>query len=124
MWIEIDIKQQSNVIRGVVCGHPNGDVDKFMNYINTLIESIHQEEKLTLLMGDFNVDLIKTNSLSDNLINILGSLFFHPLILQTTRITGHSATLIDSIFINSIKHFVISGNLVYDLTDHLPNFII
>ena len=43
--------------------------------------------------------------------------FFHPHIPQPTRITDHSATLIDNIF-------VISGNIVYDLTDHLPNFLI
>jgi hypothetical protein len=42
----------------------------------------------------------------------------------TARITDHSETLIDNIFLNSIEHFVISGNVVYDLTDHLPNFVI
>ena len=37
---------------------------------------------------------------------------------------NHSATLIDNIFLNSLEHFTISGNLIYDLTDHLPNFLI
>ena len=50
--------------------------------------------------------------------------FFQPSILQPTRITNHSATFIDNIFFNSIDHSIISGNIVYDLTDHLPNFII
>ena len=37
-----------------------------------------------------------------------------------------TATLIDNIFFNSIEHFTstISGNIVYDLTNHLANFII
>ena len=39
-------------------------------------------------------------------------------------ITDHSATLIDNIFFNSITHHTISGNIVYDLSDHLPNFLI
>ncbi len=56
--------------------------------------------------------------------NILGTYFFQPHILQPTRITHHSETVIDNIFLNSIEHFLISGNLVYDLTDHLPNFLI
>ena len=90
-----------------------------MNYINSKVSKIHQEEKMSLIMGDFNIDLLKTNSLSDNFLNS-----FQPQILQATRITDHSATLIDNIFFNSIEHFVISGNLIYDLTDHLPNFII
>ena len=44
--------------------------------------------------------------------------------MQPTRITDHSATLIDNIFFNSLEHFTISGNLIYDLTDHLPNFLL
>ena len=54
----------------------------------------------------------------------LGTSFFHPYILQPTRITDHSATLIDNIFFNSLEHFTISGNVIYDFTDHLPNFLI
>ena len=34
------------------------------------------------------------------------------------------STVIDNIFFNSVSHPTISGNLVYDLTDHLPNFLI
>lgn len=44
--------------------------------------------------------------------------------MQPTRITNHSATLIDNIFFNSLEHFTISGNIIYDLTDHLSNFLI
>ena len=54
----------------------------------------------------------------------MGSYFFQPHILQPTRITNHSATLIDNIFFNSTTHHAISGNITYELTDHLPNFII
>ena len=50
--------------------------------------------------------------------------FFHPPILQPTRITDHFATLIDNIFFNSVEHITIGGNVVYDLSDHLPNFVI
>ena len=77
-------------------------------------------------MGDFNIDILKIEShtATDTFLNTLGSYFFQPQILQPTRITDHSATLIDNIFFNSIEHFTISGNIVHDLTDHLPNFII
>ena len=49
---------------------------------------------------------------------------FLPHILQPTRITDHTATLIDNIFFNSSEFFSISGNLVCDLTDHLPIFLL
>lgn len=74
----------------------------------------------------FNLDLRKFESHpdTDRFLSTLGTFYFQPQILQPTRITDHSATLIDNIFFNSLEHFVISGNLCYDLTDHLPNFLI
>ena len=44
--------------------------------------------------------------------------------MQPTRITDHSATLIDNIFFNSLEHFKTSGNLIYDPTDHLLNCLV
>ena len=97
-----------------------------MDYISSTIESINPENKFCIYMGDFNIDLLKIDTHADSefFINSLGSCFFQPQIFQPARITDHSATLIDNIFLNSIEHFIISGNLIYDLTDHLPNFII
>ena len=44
--------------------------------------------------------------------------------MQPTRTTDHSATLIDKIFFNSLEHFAISGNIIYNIADHLANFLI
>ena len=91
-----------------------------------IVESIHRENKYCVLLGDFNLDLLKFESHpdTDSFLSTLGLFYFQPQILQPTRITDHSATLIDNIFFNSLEHFVISGNLCYDLTDHLSNFLI
>ena len=56
--------------------------------------------------------------------NTMSSYFFTPHILKPTRITHHSATLIDNIFFNSLNYHTISGNLITDISDHLPNFLI
>ena len=76
-------------------------------------------------MGDFNINLLNfdTHSTTDEFLNILNSYLFNPPILQPTRITHRSATVID-IFFNSIVHHTISGNIIYELTDHLPNFLV
>ena len=51
---------------------------------------------------------------------------FIPCITLPTRITDHSATLIEHIFIKwqnkLIQNKFSSGNLITDLTNHLPNF--
>ena len=126
LWIELQNKGKTNVICGVIYRHPSGNLDTFLGYLNSGIEKISQENKICVLMRDFNVDLLKVDSHlnSDKFLNIMGSYFFQPHILQPTRITDHSATLIDTIFLNTLDHFVISGNIVYDLYYHLPNFLI
>ena len=60
---------------------------------------------------------------TDDCINNLGVFCFQPHILQPTRITDHTATLIDNIYFNSIEQCCISGNLVGNISDHLPNFL-
>ena len=47
---------------------------------------------------------------------------FIPLILQQTRITNYSNTLIDDIFSNAIDPDIISSNLTATISDHLPQF--
>ena len=110
LWIEINCDGQSNLICGVVYRHPNGNLDNFMVYINKVIEKIHLQNKYSLIMGDFNIDLLNSCKPSDDFINTLASFFYQPHILQPSRITDHTATLIDNIFFNSIEHFTISGN--------------
>ena len=124
MWIEIANLRGSNVICGVIYRHPHGDLDSFVEYLNVGLERMNQHNKICIIMGDFNIDLLKSDTHSDKFLNVLSSNFFQPHILQPTRITDHSATLIGNIFLNSLEHLVISGNIVYDLTDHLPNFLI
>ena len=126
LWIEVQNQTNSNIICGVLYRHHHGNLDNFIQYLNPILDKITQENKFCLIMGDFNVDLLKyeSHSASDTFTNTLGSYFFQPHILQPTRITDHSATLIDNIFFNSLEHFVISGNIIADITDHLPNFLI
>ena len=45
-----------------------------------------------------------------------------PLIDRPTRITSHSATLVDNIFTNVLTHSIKSGVCVVDITDHFPIF--
>ena len=77
-------------------------------------------------MGDFNLNLLNCDSHNEteDFVNTLRSFSFHPQILKPTRITEHSATLIDNIFFNSLEHQVISGNIMAAISDHLPNFTI
>ena len=96
------------------------------NYLNKLLENISKEQKSTFLLGDFNVNLLNYNehNQTNEFLDSLLSNSFILLILQPTRITSHSNTLIDNIFSNVIDPDIILGNLTATRSDHLPQFAI
>ena len=73
-------------------------------------------------MGDFNIDLLKSGSYTytTDFIDAMFAHSFLPSINLPTRITEHSSTLIDNIFINCSNQSVQSGVIYYDVSDHLP----
>ena len=93
------------------------------NYLNKLSS---KEQKSMFLLGDFNVNLLNytEHSQTNEFLDSLASNSFIPLILQPTRITSHSNTLIDNIFSNVIEPDIISGNLTATISDPRPQFAI
>ena len=74
------------------------------NYLNKQLEYISKEQKSVFLLGDFIVNPLNYNE-HDQTIEFLDSVAsnsFMTLILQPTRITSHSNTLIDNIYSNVI----------------------
>ena len=97
-----------------------------MNKLFSLIDIINGEGKLCFLLGDFSINLLnfETHKPTEEFINTMCINFYEPHIINPTIITYRTATLIDTSFFNSLDLFAISGNIIYDLSDHLPNFLI
>ena len=76
------------------------------------------------LLGDFNVDLLKCDDDTNTGIffDLLSSYGYRPLILQPTRVTSDSATIIDNIYINDIEARSSGGNITTSISDHFPQF--
>ena len=107
--------------------HPSMDLNDFnTNYLNNLLDKVSKEQKSVFLLGDFNVNLLNYNdhNPTNEFLDSLASNSFVPYILQPTRLTSHSKTLIDNIFSNIISPEAISGNLTATISDHLPQFMI
>ena len=101
-----------------------------------------KKNKHVYLMGDFNIDIAKSiqnisnadqqdcnnyhenNNGSNNFLDILSSYGLFPSIKIPTRITPRSATLIDNIFTNTSDNENNSGVISFDVSDHMPIFMI
>ena len=113
-----------NIIVGVIYRPPNSKIDLFEDKMHEILGKIDRENKKCYLMGDFNIDLLKSES-CDYTKWFLEQLFtssYIPLVLRPTRITEHTATLIDNIFTNDMETIEssLNGIIFSDISDHLP----
>ena len=128
VFIEIEVTGKKNQIYGCIYRHPCMDIDNFNEeYLEKLLIKLDQEKKISYLMGDFNMDLLKADSdekISEYYDKLTSHLFV-PHITLPTRVTSTSKTLIDNIFSND-PDFAngVSGNFTFSISDHLPQFLI
>ena len=89
-----------------------------------MLRKLTKLNKKCILAGDFNIDLIKYDSTAcvSEFYDQISSYGFRPLILQPTRFSTSSATLIDNIFINDLSCFSNGGNITTSISDHLMQF--
>ena len=88
---------------------------------------IHKENKLIIITGDFNYNLLKCNVNEEisNFLNCMYTNLLQPYIIYPTRFVGNAKpSLIDNIFSNAINREIIRGNIIDKISDHMPNFII
>ena len=100
------------------------DFNKY--YSSNLIETISLENEKIVLLGDFNVDLLKYDSNHDisDFLDTMHSNLLLPHITSPTRINAKSSTLIDNIFSNFFDSSFTSGNIVTALSDHHDQFLV
>ena len=77
-------------------------------------------------MGDFNIYLLECERHTDtnNLVSSMVSHYLLPYILHPTRVTDHSATVIENIFSNVSDFETVSGNIFNQIADHYSQFLI
>jgi len=130
IWIEcVTATLKKPIIIGVVYRHPSGNIHLFNEEMERVLQQINKEEKLCVICGDFNIDIKnETHEQSKNFMNLMIAENYIPYITCPTRITDKSMTLIDNIFVyhtpSNIDENITSGNLLTDISDHLPNFLI
>ena len=126
IFVEIVQIGKKNIIIGCIYRPPGADretIESFNIVFSDILRIIEQgKSKTVILAGDFNFDLLKHDSHNPTgeFLNNLISFSYIPLITHPTRITEHSSTLIDNIFINHDYNKCKSAIVYNDISDHLP----
>ena len=114
--------QNKKIVMGCIYRPPNTDINNFNKSLSDILNKLNRKKQpLTFIAGDFNIDIkhFNTHPTTADFLNIMSSFSFIPTIKKPTRITSHSATVIDNIFVNNLSE-IKSGILYNDLSDHLP----
>ena len=103
---------------------PNSEISTFLASYNSLICAMKKENPKSIIIGlDHNLDFLKADRHSTTQDFIQNNLGFRliPTIMQPTRITKSSATLIDNIIVSqNLCGSYVSSILVSDTSNHLP----
>ena len=104
----------------------NNDIDLFINDLSPIIEALSRESSEKVIVGDFNLDLLKMNTRQKytEYLDVMLCNGFYPKITLPTRLTERTATLIDQIYckLSSSKKICSSGIILSDMSDHFPVF--
>ena len=127
VFIEIFQKNSKNLAVVSLCRHPCMQNSEFNDeYLKPLSEKLISENKEVILLGDFNIDLLKCDSNKNvsDFLDIIYSTNLVPNITSPTRLTSRSQTLTDNIFSSIINDDCIAGNLISPISDHHTQFLI
>ena len=132
VFIEI-IRSSTNTKNNVICGcvyrPPFMSVKIFNELLELFFSKLQSENKYVYITGDFNVNTLtqpSCNLATQEFKNIFSSNFYSTLIQKPTRITEHSATLIDNIYCNvpELSSNSAAGILKVSISDHYAIFCI
>ena len=124
LFIEATIMKMKIII-GEIYRTPGSNANTSVEHFETILNRL-KNEKHVIIGTDQNLYLLKidNHAQTSELFNNFVSNSFIPAITKPTSITSSSATLIDNIYVNNIRHNTTlkSGILLEDFSDHLPIF--
>ena len=121
--IECTVDSELFVFR-VIYRRPGTNIHLFNQTFTGIPNELKIKKRKCYIMGDFNLNLFDfdRNNEVQNFVDSIYSYGFYNLINRPTRVTSHSATLIDNILTNSTNTSGTSGIIMSDLSDHFAPF--
>ena len=123
IFIESTNSKKQKIILGCIYRPPSTDLSLFNKELSNIVDIIEAgKAKLSVIAGDFNLDLLKVKNHppTQEFLNSLLSHSYLPAISHPTRLSEFSSTLIDNIFICGDTINLTSSIIFSDISDHLP----
>lgn len=101
---------------------PTGDKKVFFDKMEQLLCLIFGEGKRIIVVGDFNIELVKVGKTKNEFLSLMNSFNLFHIIKENTRVTPNASSCIDNIFTDSdFVSAVVFENFV---SDHMAQKIV
>ena len=122
LFVTIELKNKSTLL-GVTYRPPSSPASSFISSIDSLILQKVPVNNV-MVMGDFNIDLLKDSTAVEEFGPVLTSHGFFPLISRATHLKpGCNPSCIDNIMANSPELCLSSGIIDISVSHHRPIFV-
>ena len=124
--IDCKISDGLSVTLAIIYRRPKTNFELFLDKLSFILNSNQFKGRPCYVIGDLNLNLLRfsTNRDVQSLIAKFQSFNFFPIITKPTRVTAHSATLIDHIWSNDLSENIrTNGILLSDISDHFSPFV-
>ena len=125
-FIKVQRRKHKNMIIACIYRHPHNNCVEFQDMLRDKLDHINNLGLEALIAGDININFLNCNSdkFTSEYLDMLLNLVYMPVITKATRITEHTATLIDHMYTKLPENLISSGICASDISDHLPCFCI
>ena len=98
LWLEVILNGKKTVI-SIIYRHPAPHYDSFTKELENILHNLNDKKVTYCICGDFNINLLQHESSQQvkNYTNLMLAYNCTQLITRPTKITDHSATLLDHI---------------------------
>ena len=122
LLVEVEKKTGKKIIVGVIYRHPNYNFQEFQKCLTSTLLNFENAKCEYIICGDININLLSSRVAT--YIETLLSNGCNSLINNPTRFSFNSKpSLLDHIYTNNISNGKEYGICLYDISDHLPVFV-
>ena len=125
VWVEIENTNDKNFLIYCVYRHPNSDIDSLTVHFQNVLSKL-TSNKLLFVMGDFNINLLDyaSHTPTCDFVNNFLSYSLLPCTHHPTRVSEQKASIIDNIYTNANNANITCGNILMQITDNFPQFMV
>lgn len=124
MWIEVQPNHGPHILVCTIYRPEDDTIPTWTAEFEKELDDAYLESKELILMGDFNIDLLRPNEIPQQWTDIIEGFSLTQLITEPTRVTPTRESLLDHIYVTSPENVKQHHVPTSGMSDHFPTCMV